>query len=153
MKKLLAVAFLAMLTFAPMTQVNSNEEAGLAVVEVVEETPQVVEQEPVLSFHERLEYQVSRGEIRAIQVTATAYTASEDEGGEVTATGKYAERGMIAVDPRVIPLGARVYVEGYGYATAEDTGSAIKGHKIDLVMDSKSEAYAWGRKSVKVYIF
>ena len=60
---------------------------------------------------------------------------------------------MIAVDPRVIPLGTRVYVEGYGYATAEDTGDRyIKGNAIDLFMDTYDECVQWGLQRVKIYI-
>ena len=65
---------------------------------------------------------------------------------------------VIAVDPNVIPLGSKVYVEGlngagdYGYAVAADKGSAIKNNKIDLYMDTHEMALKWGRKSVKVYV-
>ena len=56
---------------------------------------------------------------------------------------------LIAVDPSVIPLGTKVWVEGYGEAIAGDTGGAIKGHKIDVLMSSGDQARAWGRKTVK----
>ena len=59
---------------------------------------------------------------------------------------------VIAVDPRVIKLGTKVHVEGYGYAIAGDTGGAIKGNKIDVFIPSKSRAYQWGRKNVKVKV-
>lgn len=85
---------------------------------------------------------------KAMTVTATAYTHT----GNRTATGTVARVGVIAVDPRVIPLGTKVYVEGYGYATAEDTGGAIKGNKIDIFLNSESQCRNWGRKSVKLYI-
>ena len=79
---------------------------------------------------------------------ATAYTAT----GNLTASGTRARVGAVAVDPNVIPLGTRLYIEGYGYATAEDTGGAIKGNIIDLYMNSTSEVYNWGRRPVKVTI-
>ena len=60
---------------------------------------------------------------------------------------------VIAVDPSVIKLGTKVYVEGYGYAIAGDTGSAIKGNKIDVFMPTQSSALKWGRKTVKIKIF
>lgn len=59
---------------------------------------------------------------------------------------------MIAVDPKVIPLGSEVYVEGYGYATAEDIGGAIDGNEIDVFIPSEKEAKDWGKKQVKVTI-
>jgi 3D (Asp-Asp-Asp) domain-containing protein len=69
-----------------------------------------------------------------------------------TATGMKAGRGVIAVDPRVIPLGTRVYVDGYGYAIAADTGGAIKGRIIDVCFPTRREALQWGRRMVKVRI-
>jgi uncharacterized protein YabE (DUF348 family)/3D (Asp-Asp-Asp) domain-containing protein len=89
-------------------------------------------------------------------VSATAYTASCAGCSGITATGinLKANPGLkvIAVDPNVIPLGSKVYVEGYGYAVAGDTGGAIKGNKIDLFVANHSDAIAFGRKQVKVTI-
>lgn len=103
--------------------------------------------------------QVSRGAVSGgteIWVSASAYTASCNGCSGITATGinLHANPGMklIAVDPSVIPLGSKVYVEGYGYAIAGDTGSAIQGNRIDVFFSSLSEAYQWGRKQVKVTI-
>ena len=59
---------------------------------------------------------------------------------------------LIAVDPSVIPLGSRVWVEGYGEAIAADTGGAIKGHKIDVLMPNDAIARQWGRKTVKIIV-
>lgn len=79
-------------------------------------------------------------------------------GDGTTATGRkpvYNPNGLstISVDPRVIPLGSKVYVEGYGYAIAADTGGAIKGNKIDVYLNSAAACTAWGRKyGVSVYI-
>ena len=86
---------------------------------------------------------------RSFIAEATAYTAT----GNQTATGTWpAEGRTIAVDPSVIPLGTRVYVVGYGYAIAEDTGGAVQGNIIDLYMDSYSDCVNWGRRNVTVYI-
>ena len=89
-------------------------------------------------------------------VVATAYTASCSGCSGTTATGinlhVNSSAKVIAVDPRVIPLGTKVWVEGYGYAVAADTGGAIKGNKIDVFIASKAEAYRWGRKTVKIKI-
>ncbi|MDN5326931.1 MAG: hypothetical protein PWP41_1627 [Moorella sp. (in: firmicutes)] len=83
-----------------------------------------------------------------LMLIATAYTHT----GNRTATGIWPYRGVVAVDPRVIPLGTRLYVEGYGYAVAQDTGGLIKGNRIDLFMDSEGEAIRWGRRPVIVRI-
>ncbi|MFG5205232.1 LysM peptidoglycan-binding domain-containing protein [Bacillus licheniformis] len=93
---------------------------------------------------------------KEITVTATAYTANDGGISGITKTGVdlNANRNakVIAVDPSVIPLGTQVYVEGYGEATAEDTGGAIKGHKIDVFIPDKKDAFNWGVKTVKVKI-
>ncbi|MDQ0817263.1 3D (Asp-Asp-Asp) domain-containing protein/LysM repeat protein [Bacillus pumilus] len=93
---------------------------------------------------------------KEMTVTATAYTANDGGISGITATGvnlnKNPNAKVIAVDPSVIPLGSKVYVEGYGEAIAADTGGAIKGNKIDVHVPSKSQAQNWGVKSVKVKV-
>ncbi len=84
----------------------------------------------------------------AMEVIATAYTHT----GYNTATGVRPEYGVVAVDPAVIPLGTRMYVEGYGHAKALDTGGAIKGKRIDVFLESAAEANRWGVRKVKIYI-
>lgn len=91
-----------------------------------------------------------------ITVEATAYTANCTGCSGITKTGvnlkENPDAKVIAVDPSVIPLGTKVYVEGYGYATAEDIGGAIKGNRIDVFIPTQSGALEWGRKQVKVTI-
>lgn len=85
---------------------------------------------------------------------ATAYDDSPESQGKwvgQTATGRKPQVGVIAVDPNVIPLGTELFVEGYGKCVAGDTGGAIKGRRLDLFFNTKSEVYNWGRKKVKVY--
>ncbi|MRA81118.1 enterotoxin, partial [Bacillus thuringiensis] len=98
---------------------------------------------------------------RELTVVATAYTADPSENGTyggrvLTAMGHDLTANpnmrIIAVDPKIIPLGSKVWVEGYGEAIAGDTGSAIKGNRIDVLMGSKSKAMNWGRQTVKVKI-
>jgi 3D (Asp-Asp-Asp) domain-containing protein len=86
--------------------------------------------------------------IKSFTVEATAYTYT----GNRTATGVYPREGLIAVDPRVIPLGTQVYVEGYGYAIAADTGGAIKGNIIDVFFPNLQTCMNWGRRPVQIYI-
>ncbi len=96
-----------------------------------------------------------------IECTATAYDPSPEENGGwggMSATGLPLQKGVIAVDPSVIPLGSRVYVEApdgswsYGYAVAADTGGAIKGKRVDLLFLTKSECNNFGRRSCLVYV-
>lgn len=102
----------------------------------------------------------SRGQVvrytKMMVMTATAYDPGPESCGPnakgITRTGHRATYGVVAVDPRVIPLYTRLYVEGYGFATALDTGSAIKGNRIDLCYDTYREAIMYGRRKVKVYI-
>ena len=85
---------------------------------------------------------------------ATAYTDDVESQGKwvgQTASGMKPQVGVIAVDPKVIPLGTKLYVEGYGNAIAGDTGGVIKGKRLDLFMNTNEECYAWGRKKVKVW--
>ena len=90
--------------------------------------------------------------IATYSMTATAYT-----GGGVTALGLTPVRNpnglsSVAVDPNVIPLGSKVYVDGYGYAIASDTGGVINGNKIDLYMNTLEECYSFGRRTVTVHL-
>lgn len=103
---------------------------------------------------------------RSIDMKATSYTASFADCGKnpdhpefgITYTGMKVRLGVIAVDPKVIPLGTKVYVEvlgnipDYGYAIAADTGSAIKGNLIDLYFDDAEYVAKWGIKKVRVYV-
>ncbi len=94
----------------------------------------------------------------AMTMNATAYCPCSRCCGKwangVTASGLKAGYGVCAVDTRVIPLGTKLYVEGYGYCIAADTGGAIKGNRIDLCYGSHSAALnsGFGHKSVKVYV-
>lgn len=96
---------------------------------------------------------VSRGAQRlnfqeAKYMHASAYTYT----GNRTATGKTPTVGTVAVDPAVIPMGSRLYVEGYGYGQAADTGGSIRGNRIDVFMEDRTQCLSWGVRNVKVYI-
>lgn len=85
---------------------------------------------------------------QVITVQATAYTHT----GNNTYTGVYPHVGTVAVDPAVIPLGSRLWIEGYGYGIAQDTGGLIQGKRVDLFMDTVAQCRSWGRRTVKVYV-
>ncbi|NEU30570.1 LysM peptidoglycan-binding domain-containing protein [bacterium LRH843] len=93
---------------------------------------------------------------KEMTMKATAYTASCEGCSGITATGINLKENpnakVISVDPSVIPLGSKVYVEGYGEAIAGDTGGAIKGNKIDVFIPSKQDAINFGVKQLKVTI-
>lgn len=96
---------------------------------------------------------------QVLEITATAYapgSQDNDQWGNKTFTGTEIRPGVIAVDPSVIPLGSRVYLQfpdGHGeYAVAEDTGGAIKGNRIDIAKSTEDEASNFGIQNVKVYV-
>lgn len=117
-----------------------------------------VEPKPALFLIGRHGFTASRGAYtrgKVLTMHTSAYDPSGGRGKRATgrtATGRPATYGMIAVDPRVIPIGTLLYVEGYGMGLAADTGGAIKGNKIDLCFRTRAQAMAWGRRNVKVHI-
>lgn len=98
--------------------------------------------------------------VKALEMTATAYDATFASTGKnpdhpqygITRSGLKVRHGIVAVDPKVIPLGTWLYVEGYGEALAADTGGAIKGNRIDLYYESPKNVAKYGKKRLKVYI-
>lgn len=140
--------------------ISKNLEEKITYVESVDEIIEVGTKKHLVT---------SRGGMRfsnEIEMKATAYDLSYESTGKnpgdlyygITASGTQARPGVVAVDPRVIPLGTKLYVAStdgspdYGFATAEDTGGAIKGNRIDLFMTDNQDAYNFGIRKVKVYI-
>jgi len=93
---------------------------------------------------------------RKLTMEATAYEPGPHSNGPwatgYTSCGLKAGYGVVAVDPKVIPLGTRLYIENYGYALAGDVGGAIKGNRIDLCYATVKECYQFGRRDVVVYV-
>ncbi|WP_302486111.1 3D domain-containing protein [uncultured Megamonas sp.] len=87
-----------------------------------------------------------------LYMEASAYLPYDGGGAGYTALGIPARYGVVAVDPDIIPLGTRLYIPGYGEAIAADTGGAINGYMIDLCMEDYTQAIAFGRRGVEVYI-
>ena len=90
----------------------------------------------------------SNNVVKTMNVVATAYT-----GYSTTSTGQKPVWGTIAVDPKVIPYGTKVYIPQFGRTfIANNTGGAIKGNKIDIFMNTKKECYNWGRRTIEIQI-
>lgn len=102
------------------------------------------------------EQPVTSDSVGVMKMEATAYTAYCNGCSGATSTGidlrTNPNQKVIAVDPNIIPLGSRVYVEGYGTAIAGDTGGAIKGNKIDVFIPNLSDALKFGRRTVEVRV-
>lgn len=137
-------------------KVELSFDDGVQVGEkVLEETVVQPARPQIVKVGARTTVDTSRGAMhfrRVAYMEATAYLPSDGNGAGITATGVRARRGIVAVDPRVIPLGTRLFVPGYGFGLAADTGGAIRGNIIDLCMEDYGEAMRFGRRDVKVYI-
>jgi Uncharacterized protein conserved in bacteria len=125
--------------------IKTNDKTGLITASVIPELKMII------TTHGRYRYRQSK------VMEATAYYPGPECTGKYayygrTYTGKKAGYGLIAVDPLVIPLGTKLYIEGYGYAEAADIGGLIKGDRIDLCYQTYQEAKNFGRKKTVVYI-
>ncbi len=129
---------------------------GKVALEWVQNKRTLVRPRPTVVVRGKLASRSGFTSRKVMTVVATAYDPGPRSCGRRgcgrTAIGLPAEKGVVAVDPRVIPLGSRLYVDGYGLAIAADIGSAIKGHHIDLCFSSRLEAMRWGRHTVTVVV-
>ncbi len=137
-------------------------ENGVAVSKTLVGTTRTEPVHQLIAYNEKYSFTNSRGQqitySSAISGVATAYIP-DGKWGYTTYTGNRARPGVIAVDPKVIPLGTKVYVKtntpgfgDYGFAVAWDIGGAIKGNKIDLFMESYDLSIQWGLRNVTIYI-
>ncbi|MDE0563801.1 3D domain-containing protein [Exiguobacterium sp. B2(2022)] len=138
----------------PVTEPTTADESSPFIPEAEVEIAEPPKTDDVLDF----------SSAKQLLVEATAYTNNPEDtvtydgrvltrsGYDVTDTILFEGMRIIAVDPAIIPLGTRVYVEGIGMAIALDTGSAIKGQKIDIMMDKKEEAVTFGRKPLTIWV-
>lgn len=152
------------------THIKKEYLNGVQISEIIEKEEVVTEPIPQIIEKGSRDFIVtSRGNTRykkVIEMTATAYDLSFQSTGKrpgdryygLTASGTKVRPGVVAVDPRVIPLGTKLYVQSldgtkdYGFAIAEDKGGAIKGNKIDLFFETAQQVNQFGRRKVKVYI-
>ncbi|WP_179287998.1 3D domain-containing protein, partial [Terribacillus saccharophilus] len=121
-----------------------------------EQKAEPAKEEAAPAKEEKAATSTSQEATKELSVSATAYTGQCEGCSGVTATGidlnANPNAKVIAVDPSVIPLGSKVWVEGYGEAIAGDTGGAIKGNKIDVHVPDQGTALNWGRKTVTVKV-
>lgn len=126
--------------------------------------------DPPITLAAEMEEQIGALEVLAeeetfitVQARVTAYAPLDNKSGicaegdpTITATGTKVRRGIIAVDPKKIPYGTKVYVPGYGEAVAEDTGGALRnydGIAIDILVDTYEEAIQWGKQYLDIIIY
>lgn len=158
-----AVTVIGVAKPAPLTADLSEQQTEIPAGPLMPDVPKPVGEVMGASFEQELipvidgmcfEYTME------LSMTATAYTADYASTGKkqsdkwfgITASGLKAQVGVVAVDPSVIPLFTKLYIEGYGYAIAGDTGKSIKGNKIDLFFDTSGEVKKFGVQSLKVYV-
>ena len=128
---------------------------GKVIKRVIGETITAEPQSEIVAVGTGKTVETSRGKVsyRMMKnMEATAYTLEGGDGDGVTSIGLVPKHGIIAVDPDVIPYGTRVYIPGYGFAVAGDTGGSIVGNRIDLFMENHYDAISFGRRNVEMYI-
>jgi len=158
MKKfIIAITLISLLIFLRIHHINEiatqqiNNDKIIKQEEIKKEIPKPIQQ-PKIALIQPEQLITNREDY--ILMRSSAYTCSKEEGTQdrISYSGVEVSRGSVAVDPKRIPLGTKLYIEGYGHATAHDVGGAIKGDRIDLYMETKKEAFTWGRKNVRVWI-
>jgi 3D (Asp-Asp-Asp) domain-containing protein len=130
--------------------------------ELIEELRQTIDKKnrEIKELRKKIESLNKENFPKVLKVIATAYTSGPESTGKkpgdlgygITKSGWPADMGIVAVDPEVIPLGSILYIPEYGYAIALDTGSAIKGEKIDVYFHDVEKALKWGVKEVEIII-
>jgi len=130
-----------------IVKIETEPLAAMEAVSAVEAQTAALETRSAPPLSSRQELQSEPEKILILEATAYTHT------GNTTYTGVYPQVGTIAVDPRFIPLGSKMWVEGYGFGVAQDTGGLIKGGIIDVFMETEAECLRWGRRRVKVYLY
>ncbi len=140
------VSVLIFLTVIVVLTQNDHMDSFL----VKTETEIVVEKEPVYITNVK---EIEK-ETEWFYFVATGYSANDPLQGtnNITATGKEIKKGMVSVDPKIIPLGTRIEIKDTGLFVAEDTGGKIKGNRIDIYFETKEEAKEFGRQTIWVRV-
>lgn len=127
-------------------------EMALAPVEIETET---IENKILARWKEKQSAKWSALPSERFIVNASAYTAAADECGNsrgITSSGLKVEEGRTLACPPEFPFGAKIYIEGVGERRCEDRGGAIKGNHVDIYMETKSDAFAFGRQNLSAYV-
>lgn len=131
---------------------KAQEQVEMIQQKVVEKTPEEIEKDAILAKWR--EKQTAKWESlpkESFVINASAYTAAIDEtvdGLGITASGIKVEANRTIACPPELPFGAKIEIEGMGTYVCEDRGGAIKGNKIDIYMETKAEAFAFGRQNL-----
>jgi len=157
-KYIITLLLMILIVVIGINQANSNYQKDVLntenkYVETIDKQEEITYNEVKNKTKPETNFNIEENDNYIIMI-ATAYTKSIEEGTHkgITRSGTQVSRGTVAIDPRVIPLGTKIYVEGYGHAECLDTGGDIKHNRIDLYMDSKEECFEFGRREVKVWI-
>lgn len=129
-----------------VTLAFTTPELNLFSYIISKNTEVIVQKEPLLIT----KYKEIEKKVEWFYFVATGYSKNDADQGttDITATGKTAVKGIIAVDPKIIPLGTTVEIKDIGVFTADDRGGKIKGNRIDIFFNSKEEAMDFGKKGV-----
>ncbi len=120
--------------------------------ELIETENLVAKKNHVISYGMKMNFNKPSGLSYKKKISNVRAVSYYYPGNPRGAYGKPCTYGTVAVDPKVIPLGSLLYIEGYGYAIANDTGSAIKGNVVDVYMEYGPQCYTWGARKVNVYV-
>lgn len=139
-----------------INRIKEHQKELESVVDLAEEYQAIILQ--LQKDNRKLQETLERFDIDIFEATAYTHVKTygvadiNGTGFGITASGKKVREGFVAVDPDVIPLGSKVWVDGHGWQEAADTGGAIKGNRIDIFMDDRNAAVEFGRKQ-KVIVY
>ena len=148
------VALLLFLSFIGIGMCNSDENSiyGTVIESSTPPPPKVVKRDLLenrqkRSVHKYQQAPANTSNVRELKVRVSSYCL-----GGMTSRGVQTRVGVIAVDPNVIPYGSKIYVPGYGWGTALDTGGAIRGNTIDIWMPTYNQCMQWGVRYLTIKV-
>lgn len=136
----------SLLLLLPATAQTSEEEIGKTLAGAFLQSAPLLKAPKPIKDKTTVDVPMRGG--RELSVLSSAYCLRG-----VTASGAYVRQGTIAVDPRVIPMGSRLFVPGYGWGVAADTGGMVRGNVIDVWFPTARQCYDWGLRRVNIRVF